>query len=33
MSRVSHAVTFPARFMLIAAMNPWSCGPLYQVTA
>ena len=25
-SRVSHAVTFPARFMLIAAMNPCPCG-------
>ncbi len=25
-SRVSQAVTFPARFMLIAAMNPCPCG-------
>jgi magnesium chelatase family protein len=25
-SRVSHAVNFPARFMLIAAMNPCPCG-------
>jgi magnesium chelatase family protein len=25
-SRVTHAVTFPARFMLIAAMNPCPCG-------
>jgi magnesium chelatase family protein len=25
-SRVSHAVAFPARFMLIAAMNPCPCG-------
>lgn len=25
-SRVTHAITFPARFMLIAAMNPCPCG-------
>jgi len=25
-SRVTHSVTFPARFMLIAAMNPCPCG-------
>jgi magnesium chelatase family protein len=25
-SRVSHAVAFPARFMLVAAMNPCPCG-------
>ncbi len=25
-SRVNHAITFPARFMLIAAMNPCPCG-------
>ncbi|MEN6616193.1 MAG: YifB family Mg chelatase-like AAA ATPase [Syntrophorhabdus sp.] len=25
-SRVSHAITFPARFMLVAAMNPCPCG-------
>jgi magnesium chelatase family protein len=25
-SRVTHAITFPARFMLVAAMNPCPCG-------
>jgi magnesium chelatase family protein len=25
-SRVTHAMTFPARFMLVAAMNPCPCG-------
>ncbi|HOV89329.1 MAG TPA: YifB family Mg chelatase-like AAA ATPase [Syntrophorhabdaceae bacterium] len=25
-SRVTHSITFPARFMLIAAMNPCPCG-------
>ncbi len=25
-SRVTHTITFPARFMLIAAMNPCPCG-------
>ena len=30
-SRVTHAIAFPARFMLVAAMNPWTCGHFYQV--
>ena len=25
-SRVTHSITFPARFMLVAAMNPCPCG-------
>ena len=31
-SRASGSITLPARFMLVAAMNPWPCGTLPQQT-
>jgi magnesium chelatase family protein len=30
-SRAAQSLTYPASFMMVAAMNPWGCPPLYQV--